>query len=405
MSLSFGAGRIIYCTSKWKSVMQHVSTSCTFHFPQRDAWIYTLTSHAIFCVLGGIPIAVWTFYVGRQHRGACIPVALLVALSIPAYFNYWNESSIEQSRITWIRPFLGSTFGFSTAFKLWNVAFSQYPEGADATLPIFINWFLLLPEPAFHKGKTRKLSTAEIWRHVVTVWNHFVIVCVILSIMRTPTAVDSSATTTLHVEIMRFLAMRGETKWQEAWNGWIHLWWLYSWVSLLLELSILISMPLTGFQAMLPSFRNPLLRSRSFQEVWGTRWNLPVQVLLQRIAYVPLRRQGFSKPLAVLGTFLLSGVLHEYNFWTHNFIAYQPGIPTIFFLGMGIVMLVENSVWIAVMPLSIRNATQRYVPSALVSFGLIMVSAIPVERYFIQSWLASGMLDTAALLFPHITCA
>ena len=105
-----------------------------------------------------------------------------------------------------------------------------------------------------------------------------------------------------------------------------------------------------------------------------------------------------------MGTFLLSGFLHEYNFWIHNYVAYQPGVPIIFFLAMGILMLVENTVWIAVMPLSVRNATQRYVPSALVSFALMMVSAIPVERYFIQSWLAAGMLDTAALLFPHITC-
>ena len=78
-----------------------------------------LTSHAFFCVLGGIPIAVWTYYVGRKHRRTCIPVALLVAFSIPWYFNYWNKASIEHSRIAWIRPFLGSTFGFSTAFKLW----------------------------------------------------------------------------------------------------------------------------------------------------------------------------------------------------------------------------------------------------------------------------------------------
>ena len=383
--------------------MEQAST-CSFHAPQRDAWIYMLTSHAFFCVLGGIPIAVWTYYVGRKHRRTCIPVALLVAFSIPWYFNYWNKASIEHSRIAWIRPFLGSTFGFSTAFKLWNVAFSQYPKGADATLPIFINWFLMLPEPEFCKGKTRKMSTADIQRHVVKVCMHVVVLCVILSILRTPMAVDSSVEATLPIEIMRFLAMKGDTLWQKAWNGWIHQWWLYSWVSLLLELSILISMPITRCQAMMPSFRNPLLQSRSFQEVWGTRWNLPVPVLLQRIAYVPLRRQGFRKPIAILGTFLLSGFLHEYNFWIHNYVAYQPGVPTIFFLAMGILMLVENTVWIAVMPLSVRNATQRYVPSALVSFALMMVSAIPVERYFIQSWLTAGMLDTAALLFPHITC-
>ncbi len=216
---------------------------------------------------------------------------------------------------------------------------------------------------------------------------------------------DQSTDSKLLVRLVRLLPTKGETLWEEAWNGWIHLWWLYSWVSTLLELSILISMPLTGYKAMMPSFQNPLLESRSFQEVWGTRWNLPVQELLQRIAYIPLRRQGFNKPIAVLGTFLLSGFLHEYNFWTHNFVAYQPGVPTIFFLTMGVVMLVEKSIWNGLVPASIRNLTQKFVPSALVSFGLMMISAIPVERYFVQSWIAAGMLDTAALLFPHVTCA
>jgi hypothetical protein len=57
---------------------------------------------------------------------------------------------------------------------------------------------------------------------------------------------------------------------------------------------------------------------------------------------------------------------------------------------MGVVMLVENSIWNALVPASIRNFTQKFVPSALVSFGLMMISAIPVERYFVQKLDRSG---------------
>lgn len=232
---------------------------------------------------------------------------------------------------------------------------------------------------------------------------HLVALSFFLSLLKTPPASDPSEGATIGVQLMRLLPTKGETLIQEAWNGWIHLWWLYAWITFFLETSVLVSMPLTGFQAMNPSFRNPLLESRSFREVWGSRWNLPIQLLLQRTAYVPLRRKGYNKPLAVLGTFMLSGLLHEYNFWTHNFIAYQPGIPSLFFLAMGTVMLVEDSIWNAVVPLSIRK-NSKYIPSALISFLLLMVSAIPVERYFIQSWLKAGMLDAAERLFPHVVC-
>jgi hypothetical protein len=152
----------------------------------------------------------------------CIPVAFLVALSIPLYFHCGNISNEEHSTLTWVQQFLGATFGFSTAFKLWNVAFSQYPEGADATVEVFINWFLLLPEPEFCKGKTRTLLTAKIRGHIVKVLIHLSVLCVILSILRT-SLTDKSTDSKLLVRLLRLLPTKGETLCEEAWNGWIHV--------------------------------------------------------------------------------------------------------------------------------------------------------------------------------------
>jgi hypothetical protein len=36
---------------------------CTVHLPRLDAWIFLVKSHATFCVIGGIPIALWAYYV------------------------------------------------------------------------------------------------------------------------------------------------------------------------------------------------------------------------------------------------------------------------------------------------------------------------------------------------------
>jgi hypothetical protein len=48
---------------------------CTVQIPRLDAWIFLLSSHVILFVVGGIPLALWAFHVGRRLRRLCIPVA------------------------------------------------------------------------------------------------------------------------------------------------------------------------------------------------------------------------------------------------------------------------------------------------------------------------------------------
>ncbi len=389
--------------------------SCTFHPPEVDAWVFLVGYHAMLLLGGGVPIGLWAYFEGRHKPRCCTVLALMVASSLPFYLYHQHHlgnigDSSPPMPIAWIGRFLASTFGFSTAFKLWNVAFHQYPEGADVSVRTFMLWFLILPEPQFTKGKTRTLSAAEVKSICVAPLQKFVALSILLSILTTPNLgfheeSNNKSSTSLLIRIMQLLPTKGETLIQEAWNGWIHLWWLYLFVSLLLELSAALSLPLTGYQAMDPAFQNPLLESRTLQEFWGSRWNVPVQVLLQRTVYIPLRKQGYSRPIAILGTFLFSGLLHEYTFSTHNYMAYQQfGVAILFFVFMGGLMLVEQ--WIStniVQPR--RQNVARRVPSFVLAFGYMMLSAVPVERYFIRSWLDAGMIDAVSLLVPHITCS
>ena len=398
-------------------MLEESSPSCTFHPLAIDAWIFVVTYHGI-CLGGlGIPIALWTYYVGRRHPQWCLALAVIAPFSISLFLNYGGSAAIgldlssyllsESSLpIVWIGPFLASTFGFSTGFKLWNVAFQQHPEGADASLLIFVVWFLILPEPKFVKGKTRTLTSAEIQQHIWRFSFKIVVLSVVLSVLQSPSLDQATKhNESVLIAVLKVLPTKGETLLQEAWNGWLHLWFLYMFVSLCLELSIILIMPLTGFQEMEPAFQNPLLESRSFQEVWGTRWNLPVQVLLQRTSYIPLRKNGYNRSVAALATFVVSGLLHEYNFYTHNFVAYrQPGVATCFFVLMGLLMLAEKWFWNRFVPQSLQKAIETYVPSFVIAFGDMMVSAIPVERYFMKSWLEAGFVEAVASIIPHITC-
>lgn len=388
------------------------NVSCTFYPPEARAWAYTIGCHGALLFGAGVPIALWAYYWGRRHHRSCLILAILVAGCIPLYLHHGrinNQTTTTSNSMVWVGYFLASTFGFSTAFKLWNVAYQQYPEGADASLRIFVFWFLLLPEPQLIKGKTRTLSTTEIKGIILALIPKLLALSVVLSILTTKN-LDleyKDHKSLLHRVIAHFLPTKGETLLQEEWNGFIHLWWLYLFVSSLLELSVIASLPLTGFQAMEDAFQNPLLESRSLAEFWGSRWNLPVHRLLQRTCYIPMRKQGYPRPLAVLGTFLVSGLLHEYNFWTHNHAAYQKfGVATLFFLFMGLFMLLEH--WISTTMLapndSKMHANKNGIPSVAIALGYTLLSAIPVERFFIKSWLEAGMIQAVAPLFPHMTC-
>jgi len=59
---------------------------------------------------------------------------------------------------------------------------------------------------------------------------------------------------------------------------------------------------------------NPILSARSPSQFWGSKWNLVIHDVLKIGVYLPLRKQ-VSKPLAMLGTFVASGLFHEALLW------------------------------------------------------------------------------------------
>ncbi len=104
-------------------------------------------------------------------------------------------------------------------------------------------------------------------------------------------------------------------------------------------ISVLLSSAfrLTG-RAVRPLFDRPLA-ARTLNEFWTKRWNIAFVELDRRLFLPPLlRRFGFR--WALLGVFLISGLLHEMA------ISYPAGgdwgLPTLYFLLQGILMLLER---------------------------------------------------------------
>jgi len=193
------------------------------------------------------------------------------------------------------------------------------------------------------------------------------------------------------------------------WAAWLlsselHLWVLYLWASACLDVGTLLA--LLGGGTTEPGFSNPLLAARSLREAWGRRWNRPVHAMLKRTVYAPARRAGLGGAAASLLSFAASGLLHEYNFATHNFAAYRPGSATAFFLLMGLLMLGEAALqdWVGRRGAWRLQRLYAAMPSPLVAAGLRLAVLPAFEPLFMRSWIESGMLRAVGALVPHVTC-
>nr|XP_043626460.1 acyl-CoA--sterol O-acyltransferase 1-like [Erigeron canadensis] len=97
-----------------------------------------------------------------------------------------------------------------------------------------------------------------------------------------------------------------------------------------------------------PQFHEPYLAT-SLQDFWGKRWNLMVTTILHPTIYEPIRSislrflsRRWASVVAVLTTFLVSGLMHEFIFY--NIGRLRPtGEVTCFFLLHGVLLSIEIS--------------------------------------------------------------
>jgi len=324
--------------------------------------------------MGALPIGVLLY----QFRGN-----RLVGFAVGAVAA--TAASVYRSDI-WMGPFLVSTFGFSTFFKSVNTGWQQYPAGADRNLYSWLLWFLFIPEPVFDKENMVKAKTSDILNAVGAMLGKVFGLFVLLSILRSSSTVDYVP---LPEVVPAWLGLHIQ--------GFFHVWFIYLWASFCLDFSRVSSTGLTG-RMFHSGFKNPLITSRSFRESWGQRWNTPVQIILQRSVYVPCRKCKMNRFQASILTFAASGLLHEYNFFIHNNIAYAPGVALFFFILMGGIMVAENAVQQRVPSLFDQ------VPSFIIASVLTSLAAGLVESFFIPSWIKAGAISCAASVMPHVVC-
>ena len=154
---------------------------------------------------------------------------------------------------------------------------------------------------------------------------------------------------------------------------------------------------LTGYEAE-KGMLNPLLESKSPTEFWGKRWNTLVHTVLKNGVYKPLRQSGVQRIGAILGTFVASGVFHE---WILGLVFVNDGhlfesgrrdssVPTyggavVFFAWQALLIALE----MAFGKTALVQGISKSLPQPLKT-ALVVGMGVPLAHFFLEPYVTSG---------------
>lgn len=213
-------------------------------------------------------------------------------------------------------------------------------------------------------------------------------------------------------ETLSWYATERYFTWELYANSALQALFLQSYLTTYLEGLIFAFALLTGYDTE-PVMDNPLLKSQSPAEFWGRRWNLLVHTVLKNGVYKPVRKLFSSKTVAVLMTFLSSGIFHEWillmmfasngssghqNNSKENAI-YQPnyGGTTVFFLWQALLIGLELTVGRSKLFQTISTIMPRPLKTAF-----IVGMGIPLAHFFLDPYVRSDFFRHGAPGLPMI---
>ena len=161
--------------------------------------------------------------------------------------------------------------------------------------------------------------------------------------------------------------------------------------------------------------RSPMTRSTSVSDFWGRRWDRPVASALKRGAFRPLRIDGgFSRELAGLTVFALSGLIHEYvllfmslrrgndyNYWTSP----TKGRQALFFVFNGSLLVVERLLEGARLKSPVIDNVMTWFSNSVprpVRTMFVILLVLPIGSWFTDEYIQTKFFDDSALGFPLV---
>lgn len=158
---------------------------------------------------------------------------------------------------------------------------------------------------------------------------------------------------------------------------------------------------LTGIETMDLNV-SPLTTSKSPSDFWGNRWNRVVSSALKRGVFIPMRKHGFSRPVAAMTTFIASGALHEYLIvlmcqnqpMEYATLAFR---QLAFFVWNGVVLGIEHYLRDNK---SLSHISNR-LPGPIRSI-LVVLTVLPLAHLFTQIFIDNGFYQAFGRGFPKV---
>ncbi|CAB9524676.1 expressed unknown protein [Seminavis robusta] len=157
----------------------------------------------------------------------------------------------------------------------------------------------------------------------------------------------------------------------------------------------------------------PLTSCTSVSDFWR-KWDRPVQSSLRNGCYRPLRKATLSSSMAAVGTFVASGLIHEYMVAFMTLVKrdtpYQPayGNQFLFFLWNAVVMMLERyyySPWFsasAVVNNSGTSSNKWYHLPQPIRTALVLLTVLPIAFLFTDEYVQSSFYTDAVWAFPLV---
>jgi Membrane bound O-acyl transferase family len=170
---------------------------------------------------------------------------------------------------------------------------------------------------------------------------------------------------------------------------------------------------------------NPIFSSRGFIAFWSSKWNLAIHEVLKIGVYWPVRKHlGFTKQIAMVSTFLASGLFHELLLWmclyplddTNGCLSnknnttkeeagdaniimvdcYRPRlfVTTLFFLWQAAGMAVEYS------PLGQLKIWAK-IPDPVMT-ALTVTAGAPLAHFFVEPYWNSLIFENSMMMFTLV---
>lgn len=338
----------------------------------------------------------WSYLVGF---GIIIPSALVAPFFFVKCFGIIN-----------IAVMIGaSALAFIVPFACVEAMYDTSPRGVESSLTRYIGYYSsIIPfERDPDTGEPKRISRKAFSSSAVKFLRHQALVVVMLMIL-------------IHYDFRLFPSPREPNEflpqsilqifhWGHLLNNFILAYFTAECIETGSRGVSLAVVALTGCQVM-ELMQNPILDSQSPSEFWGKRWNLMLHGSFKRGIFLPLSvKHKVPRGVAVLVTFVVSGLLHEYvcciiqlRSQLYPDLAskkYEPliGRHFLFFLWNASVVILERAV-------SHRTLFQRIkknFPRPAVT-ALVLLTVLPISHWFTDEYIRSGFYSDYSMGFPLI---